>query len=267
MSYYYAAPFGNDGNTGDSFARAKKSIQAAIDLAAPGETVRLWEGVYSEALTIDKPLEVVVYRPSKKWGCAVLAGPGTGMGLQITGLTGSQKVRFIGLRMQGWQTGIGGANTGGILEAMGCFFDPNVVYGINPSGMDRVKAWSCVFEEQTCGIGGALPLQADIVEARGCTFYDCAKSMVVGNAGLLARWRNCIMHNAGAAVKHVELDPIVAFEADYNLYGGAIPSSGYFSVGGVDYATNGMYDSQWLAFQDLHSPARNGDPAFLRTTV
>ena len=267
MSYHYAAPFGNDTNTGDSFARPKKSIQAAINIAAPGETVRIWQGAYAEALTIDKPLEVVVYRPSKTWGMALLAGPGTGPGLTITGLTGSQKVRFIGMRFQNWTDGIVGLNTGGILEAMGCFFNPTVTYGINPGGMQRVKAWSCVFEEQTCAIGGSGPLQADIAEARGCTFYDCVKSMVVGNSALLARWRNCIFHNAGAADRHVELDPIVAFEADYNLYGGPIPSSGYFSAGGVDYSTNGLYDSQWLAFQDLHSPARNGDPAFLRTTV
>jgi len=273
MSYYYAAPFGNDGNTGDSFARAKRSIQAAIDLAAPGETVRIFQGAYSEALTISKPIEVVVYSPSKAWGTALLVGPGTGAALTISGLTGSQKVRFIGVRFQNWGMGIGGSNTGGNLEAMGCFFDPSVAFGINPGGMERVKAWSCVFEEQQYAFGGVVapsvtpsPIQADIVEARGCTFFDCKKSIAVGNAGLLARWRNCIFHNAGASVKHVELDSIVAFEADYNLYGGAMPTSGYFSAGGVDYSSDALYDSQWLAFQDLHSPARNGNPSFLRTS-
>lgn len=265
MSYWYAADFGNDSNDGTSFARAKKTIQAAIDAAAPGETVRVHQGVFEEALTIDKPLEVVVYRPSKKWGLAQLVGPGTGAGLTITGLTGSQSVRFIGLRMRGWQTGIAGANTGGILTAFGLHFAPDVTYGINPASMERVKAWSCVFEEQACGVGGATGIVADIVEARGCTFYDNTVAIGVGPGGVLARWRNCIMHNAGGADRHVHLDPGAAFEADYNLYGGPMPASGYFLAGGVDYNSNVMYDSQWLAFQDLHSPARNGDPGFLRT--
>jgi len=267
MSYWYASPMGNDSNDGTSFARAKRTIQAAIGLAAPGETVRVHAGAYNEALTIDKPLEVVVYRPSKKWGMAQLVGPGSGAGLTVSGLTGSDSVRFIGLRMQGWETGIVGPNTGGVLTAYGVHFAPDVTYGINPGGLERMKAWSCVFEEQACGIGGATGIVGDIIEARGCTFFDCGKSIVVGNGGVLCRWRNCIMANDGGSDRHVELDPAVAFEADFNLYAGAMPTSGYFHAGGVDYSSNAMYDTQWLAFQDLNSPARNGDAGFVRTTV
>jgi hypothetical protein len=267
MSYWHAAPFGSDANDGRSFARAKLTVQAAIDAAAPGETVRVYHGAYHEALTIDKPLEVVVYRPSKRWGAAILKGPGSGVGLTVSGLSGSQSVRFIGFRMSGWDTGVGGANAGGILTAFGLHFAPGVTYGVNPSGLAAVKAWSCTFEEQQSGLGGAAALQDDVAEVRGCTFYDCAKSIAVGDAGVLCRWRNCIFANAGAAVRHVELDQRVAFEADFNLYAGATPSAGWFTAGGVDYNTDGDYDARWLPFQDLHSPPRNGEAAFVRTVV
>jgi len=267
MSYWYAAPFGNDENDGRSFSRAKRSIQAAIDLAAPEETVRVHQGAYSEALTIDKPLEVVVYRPSKKWGAAILDGPGSGVGVTVSGLSGTQSVRFIGMRLRGWQTGIAGASAGGTLTAFGVHFAPDVAYGINPSGLTKARAWSCVFEEQLCGVGSPGGTPAEIVEARGCTFFDCAKSIEVGDGGILCRWRNCIMANEGASVRHVELDQRVAFEADFNLYAGARPSAGWFVAGGVDYSNDAMYDAQWLAFQDLHSPARNGEAAFVRTVI
>jgi hypothetical protein len=267
MSYWYAAPFGDDSNSGRSFGRAKRSIQAAIDLAADDETVRVYHGAYHEALTISRPLEVVVYRPSKAWGAAILEGPGDGAGLTVSGLSGTQSVRFIGFRMAGWETGVAGANAGGILTAYGLHFAPGVSYGINPSGLGSARAWSCTFEEQLCALGGADALQAEIADARGCTFFDCARSIAVGDDGVLCRWRNCIMANAGAAVRHVELDQRVAFEADFNLYAGARPSAGWFVAGGVDYATDGDYDARWTAFQDIHSPPRNGEAAFVRTVV
>ena len=267
MSYWYAAPFGDDGNDGRSFGRAKRSIQAAIDLAAPDETVRVHQGAYREALTISKPLEVVVYRPSKKWGAAILEGAGSGVGVTVSGLSGTQSVRFIGMRLRGFQTGVAGANAGGILTAFGVHFAPDVAYGINPSGLTKARAWSCTFEEQLCGIGQTGGIQAEIVEARGCTFFDCAKSIEVGDSGILCRWRNCIMDNQGASVRHVTLDQRVAFEADFNLYAGARPSAGWFIAGGTDYASNADYDTRWLAFQDLHSPPRNGVAGFVRTVV
>jgi hypothetical protein len=267
MSYWYASPFGNDSNDGTSFAKAKRTIQAAINAAAPGETVRVWQGIYREALTINKPLEVLVYAPSKKWGMARLIGAGSGVGATLTGLSGTQSVRFIGFRMEGWASAIGGTNSGGTLTAMGVFCSPSVGYGIAVAGLQRVRAWSCVFEEQTSAIGGANALEAEQIEARGCTFFNCGKCLTIGDHGVLARWRNCIMHNAGSAQRYVEMDQVVAFEADYNLYGGAMPSSGYFLAGGISYNSNGMFDGQWKAFQDIHSPTRNLDPRFIKASL
>jgi nitrous oxidase accessory protein len=77
--------------SGDIPVPAGASVQAAIEAAAPGSTVRLGTGTHREQLVIDKPLSLVGEAGAE------LAGPGTGSVITIN----ASEVRIEGLEITG----------------------------------------------------------------------------------------------------------------------------------------------------------------------
>lgn len=78
---YYVSPAGNDGNSGESNAPLR-SVQKAADMANPGDTVIVKEGVYTDTDGDDRIVSIkrsgtaahwITFRSEKKWG-AVLDG-------------------------------------------------------------------------------------------------------------------------------------------------------------------------------------------------
>ncbi|MDO8498933.1 MAG: DUF1565 domain-containing protein [bacterium] len=64
---YYVSPSGDDNNNGKSVSLPFKTIQKAVDLAQPGETIQLAPGIYLQ--------DVVTKRDGKKDAPIVISGP------------------------------------------------------------------------------------------------------------------------------------------------------------------------------------------------
>lgn len=58
-TYYVNGVSGNDANDGLTPATAKKTIQAAINGASPGDTIRIAPATYVERLQVNKPLAII----------------------------------------------------------------------------------------------------------------------------------------------------------------------------------------------------------------
>jgi hypothetical protein len=81
------------------------SVQAAIDAAAPGETISICAGTYTETLTIDKDLTLRGAGDGDGSGDSILRGPGTG---SVVTISAGQTVALEHLRITGGDSDDGG---------------------------------------------------------------------------------------------------------------------------------------------------------------
>ena len=231
MPYMYVAPNGNDGNNGSSFALPKLTLQAAINAANDGDTIRMKAGTYATAgvTTINaKSLEIIVYSPSKKWSKGILDGPGGGDILLINNLGSGQWVKLIGLKFKDAATGVAVTNqdANSTITAFGCWFDSDLTTGYSGGG-GTALCHSCTFN----GLTTAWSAAAD-TDVYGSTFYSCTTGVSVSGSGT-ATWKNNIF--AGTRTTDVSLGASVTADADYNGYAGT-PSTSVVTKGVSVYA-------------------------------
>lgn len=231
MPYMYVAPNGSDGNNGSSFALPKLTLQAAINAAGDGDTIRMKAGTYTTAgvTTIDgKSLEIIVYSPSKKWSKGILDGPGSGNLLLITNLGSGQWVKLIGLKFKDAATGVAvtSQDADSTITAFGCWFDSDLTTGYS-GGAGTALCHSCTFNGLTTAWSAAA--NTDIY---GSTFYNCTTGISVSGSGA-ATWKNNIFD--GTRTTDVSLGASVTADSDYNGYAGT-PSTSVVTKGASDYA-------------------------------
>lgn len=232
MPYIYVSPDGSDSNSGLSSGLPKLTLQAAIDIAGGGDTIRMKAGTYATTgvTTIDgKSLEIIVYTPSKKWSKGILDGPGTGTLLSIENLTAGQFVKLIGLKFKDGTAGVSvtNQNADSDITAFGCWFDETLTTGFAGGG-GRCHSHSSTFVSMTTGFSASGD-----ADAFGCTFFDVTTGIAVTGAGTLT-WKNNIF--GGTRTTDVDLDAAVTAVADYNGYGGT-PSTSVVSEGATNHAT------------------------------
>jgi len=232
MPYVYVSPDGSDANSGLSSGLPKLTLQAAIDVAGSGDTIRMKAGTYTTTgvTTINgKSLEIIIYTPSKKWSKGILDGPGTGILLSIENLAAGQWVKLIGLKFKDGATAVSvtNQNADSDITAFGCWFDDTLTTGF-AGGAGRCHSHSSTFVGMTTGFSASGD-----ADAFGCTFFDVTTGFAVTGSGT-ATWKNSIF--GGTRTIDVDLDAAVTAVADFNGYGGT-PSTSVVSVGATDHAT------------------------------
>ena len=100
-----------------------KSVQAAIDAAAPGSTIIIAPGVYNESLVINKTLTIV----GKLGSEPIFTGGGSG--IAVTLLAGASGSVIAGITITSWDEGIL------INNASGCKIYDNIMSLINKDGI------------------------------------------------------------------------------------------------------------------------------------
>jgi hypothetical protein len=232
MAYFYVDPNGSDANDGRSAGSPKLTLQAAINAAGDGDTIRMKAGTYSVAGTTTingKSLEIIVYSPSKKWSKGVLDGPGSGDLLAIANLGSGQWVRLIGLKLKNGGTGVAVSNqsAGSYVTAFGCWFDETLSAGLS-GGAGGTRVHSCTL----VGLGTGISASGD-VDMYGSTLFDVGTGLSVSGTGT-ATWKNNVF--GGTRATDVSLASGVTAVADYNGYAGS-PSTSVVTKGAADYGT------------------------------
>lgn len=194
---------GDDNQDGLSWTTAKYSIQAAIEAAMDGDTVKIAEGVYNQSIKTKKPVHLF-------GGYSAITGErnpetyftildGTGLNTMLINQTSNFKdtTYFDGLILQNANhTTAGGAV---VLKAKGVLRNTTIrnCYTTNSAGavlMDAGVVIGCIIELcEALGTGGAVKNNGGILEntiIRGCKGnYAAIRNE---NKGIV---RNCLIHN------------------------------------------------------------------------
>ncbi len=184
----YVAPCGNDTHSGTStdcelMSGPKRTIQAAIDAASPGDTVLVLPGVYTEA--IDTLGKRIALRSTEGATATIIDATGTGRTTIICQNAEGTDTLIEGFTITG---GVGTYTGFGPLYGGGVF-----CYGASPRISD------CVIADNHAGVGGgycgygASPLFSD------CTF-DGNTALLWGGAVLnyfesAATFDRCVFRN------------------------------------------------------------------------
>jgi hypothetical protein len=177
-SYYVDAGRPSDAGDGLSWATAKKSIQAAINAAADGDSVVVTNGVYGHIGT-DKMIEI---RSVNGAAQTVIDGGGDGRCASM-GYEGSTNATLTGFTLRNGRTGTGGGVLGGLLNR--CIITNNVAH-FSGGGADGSTLNSCLIAGNTATNGGA---GAALCKLNSCTVVGNASGF--GGSGV----DNCVLKN------------------------------------------------------------------------
>ena len=166
------------------------SIQAAIDSVASGATILVGPGTYTGT---------PIHFGDKRIKLRSIAGPnatildGTGLSLPILTIASSlaNDSEIVGFTFRNAQRGGPGSTTkGGAIS----------VSGTGQLGFLRLTITSCIFEDNSAGIGGAIYAQQLLGKIEGCDFRNNSASQ--GGSIFTRRgiWelRNCSINNSTA---------------------------------------------------------------------
>jgi hypothetical protein len=240
LDWHVDAGNGNDDNTGDSWAAALKTIQAAIDRAVSGETIYVKPGTYG-AIDVD----------GKRLAFTGVNGAGTTFinankasravtlcdGAAITGFTicNGDLIKLSTLDSQG-----GGVWGGTIRD---CVISNNVsVYGGGAAGatVDRCVVVGNMASEggglYECKVFNSLLYKNDALQGGGCKWGTATGCTIVNNRAVLNSatdstiLRNCILTSHGTERRKENLDAFLLGQE--NASGNLRPTIGFPGGGG-----------------------------------
>ena len=191
-TYYVDISKGSDGNSGKSALVAKKTIQAAIDVAVDGDVINVEKGTYSPITTGDKRITITGVKGAQQ---TVIDGRGTARCVFAsvpvnTATEASTNLTLIGFTLcngyvtEGWGAGM----FGGVLRQ--CIIKDNRCPNGGGGGVGYAILYDCLLVGNYAINGGAT---------EGCELYNCT---VTGNSvrdNGSAAWEsvfiNCIIYN------------------------------------------------------------------------
>jgi len=240
LDWYVDAATGNNNNTGDSWATALKTIQAAIDRAVSGETIYVKSGTYG-AIDVD----------GKRLAITGVNGAGTTFinankasravtlcdGAEITGFTicNGDLIKLSTLDSQG-----GGVWGGTIRD---CVISNNVsVYGGGAAGatVDRCVVVGNMAADggglYECKVFNSLLYKNDALLGGGCKWGTATGCTIVNNRAVQNSatdstiLRNCILTSHGTERRKENLDAFLLGQE--NASGNLRPTIGFPGGGG-----------------------------------
>ena len=190
-TYYVNGATGSDSNSGLSSSSAKKTIQAAINAAANGDTVSVSEGTYKENLSLAKRISLIAVNPLQ----VTINGNQSGHCINITsGAAGCVVDGFV--LYNGAPTNSGNKYGGGIdctvdATIRNCHFKDNgnsnqhFAGGIHTTNGAKVLVYNCLFtgnRAYACG-GASLTEGESIATFDRCTVYGNYSDNYIGQQG------------------------------------------------------------------------------------
>ncbi len=182
---FYVSPDGNDANNGACWALAKKTIQAAIDVAAPDSTIMVTNGIYASLMTGRKVLTIKSVN-----GASVTFIDGDGTNRCAT-LSSSGLLRYATLSGFTITNGVGGVFGGTVSN---CVIIGNSTDGFG-GGAQNCAVYSCVIIANSARFGGAVAHS----QLYNCTLVG--NSAGCGGGAALAGLKNCIVWGNTATIE------------------------------------------------------------------
>ena len=199
---YVSAAAGSDSNDGTTWAKAKKTIQAAIDAVAANGTVVVTNGTYAAIATHDKPLTITSV---EGWEKTIITGGGMARCADLGESSYQTDSHLVGFKLVDGEAGTeggGGARGGKLIrcriENCHAATGGGALYGIlencivtgNSAEMTGGGAQDCSL--RGCTVVGNV--SADTTDGRGAGIYDCGaiNSIIWNNSNASGNADNCV---------------------------------------------------------------------------
>lgn len=204
---WYVAKTGLDANTGHSFAKAKLTVQAAINAAANGDTIIVYPGTYDSASGFDSSAKFINIIGVDKYNCVIMDSSGVEAALKFGSKGSVENISCVGA--QGVQAA-GRTELNLINSYFEGFGTSGTIDGAFLSGARRVFIDKCYFKStydaiQCYNCTGII--QNSVIESVGGSSNI---NRAVTSRGLITPYANLIFDNC---LIMSERSDTVAFDA------------------------------------------------------
>ena len=199
---YVSASRGNDSYDGSTWAKAKKTIQAAVNAVATNGTIIVTNGTYASIVTHDKPLTI---KSVEGWEKSIITGGGSARCADLGESSYQTDSHLVGFKLTGGEAGIegGGGVRGGKLirckiedchaaSGGGAFYSilENCIIAGNSADATGGGAQDCSLRGCTV-VGNTSAVATD---GQGAGVYDCGaiNSIIWGNSNGAGNADNCV---------------------------------------------------------------------------
>lgn len=190
----------DDAGTGLDWATAKRSLQAAVDAAADGDTILVAPGVYEPVATFNKPLLIASVDGA---AATVIDGGCVLRGATLGNDAWQTNTVLRGFTVRNGCAAFGGGALGGTLE--GCRLDGNLA--LEGGGAYGSTLIDCLLLSNLAAYGGGAcearlfncTVEGNVAEIAGGGTYGCevADSIVWGNVNALEQPDDQVMAEPG----------------------------------------------------------------------